>query len=343
MLQFEIIFKRVINVTFLPDSSSKDRIISKNLVRKSMFKLRKLFYLSLFLIFAYPLFAQSFNNNYHNHWRDWDDWDKWGFEFEYDRPFIEINYGLGKLQHNNFNTDFSKSGLMELKLGYLKESSFYYDNIDDRKESFAFGSKIGTALQSEDAAADEFQSTVWRFGIATRNTLGYYWDDVSLLPYHQDGFAWSRLESDDFNYQSQSLEVLIGLLTPDELNDYKIVERYRDTFRFGTVAEGGIRIEFAETVSLNAGYEAAVIFPRHLFWKHAGSYLIEKAGQGALTYFIDEIMDSSPVAGPIVNFLLQNGYSYAFYLLKKEDMNWPFSTETPLTFETFKFGVTFTF
>lgn len=308
-----------------------------------MFKRRKLFSLSLFLIFAYPLFAQSFNNNSYNHWRDWDEWDRWGFQFEYDRPFIEVNYGLGELKHKNFNTDFSKSGLIELKLGYLKESSFYYDNIDDRKESFVFGSKIGTALQSEDAAADEFQSTVWRFGIATRNTVGYYWDDVSLLPYHQDGFAWSRLESDDFAYSSHPLEIITQLLTPDVLNDYKIVERYRDTFRFGTVAEGGIRIEFAETVSLNAGYEAAVIFPRHLFWKHAGSYIIEKAGQGALTYFIDEIMDSSPVAGPIVNFLLHNGYSYAFYMLKKDDMNWPFATETPLTFETFKFGVTFTF
>jgi hypothetical protein len=54
-------------------------------------------------------------------------------------------------------------------------------------------------------------------------------------------------------------------------------------------------------------------------------------------------MDSSPVAGPIMNFLLKGGYSYAFYKLKSEKMNWPFNTETPLTYETIKFGLTFSF
>lgn len=304
--------------------------------------LRKTFIMFFIFVLAVPLIAQT-HYNYNTRIRDWEDWEDWGFEFEYDRPFIEVNYGIGEPKNEDFTNDFSKIGLVELKLGYLKESSFYYDNIDDRKESFVLGSKIGTSLQSEDASSDEFRSTLYRFGIATRNTLGYYWGDVSLLPYHQDGFVWSRLESDDLVYNNQSFDVLLNLLSPEDLNNYQVIERYRDAFRFGTINEGGIRLEFAETVSLNAGYEAAVIFPRHLFWKHAGSFIIEKAGQGALKFFIDEILDSSPVAGPIVNFILQNGYSYAFYLLKKDDMNWPFTTESPLTYETFKFGLTFTF
>lgn len=303
---------------------------------------RKLLSVFLILLFSVPLFAQT-HNNYSNNWGDWDDWGNYGFEFDYDRPFIEVNYGFGEPKNENFNADFSKVGLIELKLGYLKESSFYYDNIDDRTESFVFGSKIGSALNNEDADAGEFKSTLWRFGLATRNTLGYNWDYVSLLPYHQDGFVWSRLESDDLTYSDQPINALLNFLSPEQLNDYKIVERYRDAFRFGTVNEGGIRLEFAESISINAGYEAAVIFPRHLFWKQAGSYIIEKAGQGALTYFIEEILDSSPVAGPIVSFILQNGYSYAFYMLKKDDMNWPFTTEAPLTYETFKLGMTFTF
>lgn len=303
---------------------------------------RKILLAFFTLLFATSLFAQA-NFHYSSKWESWDDWDRWGVEFEYDRPFIEFNYGFGEPKHENFNSDFSNVGLIELKLGYLKENSYYYENIDDRTESFVFGSKIGTSLQNKDVVDGEFRSTLWRFGLATRKTLGYYWGDVSLLPYHQDGFVWSRLESDDLSYPDQQLDDLFDLLSPEDANDYRVVERYRDAFRFGTEAEGGIRLEFAETVSINAGYEASVIFPRHLFWKHAGSFIIEKAGQGALTYFIEEILDSSPVAGPIVNFVLQNGYSYAFYLLKKEDMNWPFSTEAPLTYETFKFGVTFTF
>ena len=125
--------------------------------------------------------------------------------------------------------------------------------------------------------------------------------------------------------------------------DKKILDRYDGAFRFGTASEGGVRIEIANTVSLDAGFEASVIFPRHLFWKQLISFAIESGGQGAVDFFVDEVMDNSPAAGPIVNFVLKNALSYGFYLLKKDSMNWPFETEKPLTYETFKMGVSFTF
>ena len=304
-----------------------------------MFKSKRHLLLILTLLFSTSLFAQSnFKNNY-----EWDDWSDYGFEFDYDRPFIELNYGFGQPKHDAFNVDLSKVGLIELKLGYLKESDISHYNIDDRKESFVFGSKISPDLSNNEVKPLEFESTLWRFGFASRNTLGYYGDDFSVLPYYQDGFVWSMLETSETKYPILDENEIVNLLSPEAANDYKIVERYRDTFRFGTVNEGGIRFEFVNSISINAGYEASVIFPRHLFWKQAGSYIIQKAGQGALNYFIDEIIDSSPIAGPIVSFLLQNGYAYAFYQLQKKDMNWPFSTEAPLTYETFKLGVTFTF
>ncbi|MFA7228081.1 MAG: hypothetical protein WC061_03515, partial [Melioribacteraceae bacterium] len=73
------------------------------------------------------------------------------------------------------------------------------------------------------------------------------------------------------------------------------------------------------------------------------SLIIEEGAKGILNHFIDKVADSSPYAAPIVNFFLKNGLSYAFFSLKKANMNWPFSTESPLTYETFKFGITFTF
>lgn len=303
-----------------------------------MFKRTKLFLLFAIITISIQINAQQ----YYSYGGDWDDWDDWNVQVEFDRPFIEVNYGFGQPKHDKFNSDFSNIGLMEIKLGYLKESDLFYDNIDDRKETFLFGSKLSTDLSNSDQKPTEFESTLWRFGLATRHTLGYYSENFSVLPYHQDGFVWSMLELDEAKYPVLH-ETLLGLLTPEAANDYKIVERYRDTFRFGTINEGGIRFEIMNTVSLNAGYEASVIFPRHLFWKQAGSYIIQKAGQGALTYFVNEILDSSPIAGPIVSFILQNGYAYTFHLLKQKDMNWPFDTETPLTYETFKLGVTFTF
>lgn len=293
--------------------------------------------LSVFLCLS--INAQSKNNVY----AAWDDWDDWRFEFSYNRPFIELNYGFGKPAHDKFNGNFSEIGAIELKLGYLKENTSIYSSLDKRKESYVFASKIATDLSTADLNNTEFECTLWRFGMATRNTLGYSGGSVAVLPYNQSGFVWSQLTAPESRYPVIPHDQIFELLLPNEASDYKIIERYRDSFRFGTVAEGGIRVEFLNTVSINAGYEASVVFPRHLFWKHAGSYIIEKAGQGALTYFIDEITDSSPIAGPLVNFILQNGYAYAFHILKKKDMNWPFQTEAPLTYETFKFGVTFTF
>ncbi len=295
----------------------------------------------IFTVFLISISAQPHFNSKFNY--EWDDWNDWDLNFDYDRPFIELNYGVGEQNQQKFNGHFPTIGLLEIKLGYLKESRYEYGVLDDRKESFFFGSKIAPTLTSDDLAASEFESTLWRFGFASRNTLGYYGDPISILPYHQDGFAWSRLEAPESKYPILSEGEVLNLLSPEAANDYRIIDRYRDSFRFGTIVEGGIRLEFEEFVSLNAGYEAAVIFPRHLFWKQAGSYIIEKAGEGALNYFINEVTDATPEAGPIVRFLLLNAYSYAFHLLKQDDMNWPFTTEEPLTYETLKFGVTFTF
>jgi len=50
-------------------------------------------------------------------------------------------------------------------------------------------------------------------------------------------------------------------------------------------------------------------------------------------------VDDNPVIGPIVNFVVRAGYLYTYYLLSEKNMNWPFSTEAPLRYEIFNFGV----
>jgi len=102
-------------------------------------------------------------------------------------------------------------------------------------------------------------------------------------------------------------------------------------------------LDINKSFALDGGYEISSVFPRHLFWKHLGSFVIEQVGVGLLEQFIDEVMYSSPAAGPVVNFLLKNGFLFAFSQLKKEKMNWPFDSTSPLTHENFKFGVQFTF
>jgi hypothetical protein len=85
------------------------------------------------------------------------------------------------------------------------------------------------------------------------------------------------------------------------------------------------------------------VYERHLFWKWAGSGIIELASQGLLDAFIREILKSTPAAGPVVFFILKSALGYGLYELRQEKMNWPFSSAPPMAFDNIKFGVTFVF
>jgi len=312
--------------------------------------LRKIFLLvfSLLFIGTLNLSAQdeedttaTTKSEHHWKWFEWNkhEWFKWHF---HGKPFIELNYGLGVLKHDKLVSKFADVGQLEIKLGYATHDEFYEDDLIDFKERYLFVSKIGSQLKSQDIPLGKMETSLWRFGFAQRTGYGYNLGEVSILPYHESGFSWSRLDVQTYPAQFFLL-VNPPLSLEDARTDTEILNRFHDATRFGTIWEGGARVEFAKSFSVNAGYEASVIFPRHMFWYHAGSFVIEEVGLHLLDEFIDEVADSSPYAAPVVNFLLKNGFSYAFYSLKKEKMNWPFNTEAPLTYETFKLGVTFTF
>lgn len=294
----------------------------------------RLFVMLFLLATASSIIAQNNKLLQKNNW-DWDD-EFW--HWKGGKPFIETNWGLGKPMHDKLFSKFSNIGLVELKLGFVSFDEFYDDeSIIEFDEKYTFISQLSTKLRSESRKYDELPTELLRFGFGNREGYGYDLGDLMILPYTQSAVMLSKLEMKDY-----PVSIFPTLSLQNALDDTEILKRFDRNFRFGTLAEGGLRINFG-LVSFNAGYEAAVIFPRYLFWKHIGSYAIEMAGLKALDRFVNEVMDASPAAGPIVNFLLKSGYSYAFYTLKKEKMNWPFNSETPLTYETFKIGITFTF
>lgn len=311
-----------------------------------MFRKIFLFASAVILLTGINLFAQneqdSTDEKWHDrNWYDWENYEWFGWEF-HGQPFIELNYGLGTTKHDKLLSKFTNGGMAEIKLGYATQESYYSENIIEFRDKYSFVSKFSADLKSSSVTIGEMKSDLWRFGFAKRSGYGYRINSLSILPYHGSGFTWSKLDMIDYPAK-------IYLLTTPPMNiedarsDTDILNRFHDSFRFGTLSEGGIRIEVVSFASVDFGYEATVIFPRHLFWKHIGSFIIEESASGVLNHFIDEVADSSPYAAPVVNFLLKNGLSYAFYSLRKANMNWPFSTEAPLTYETFKIGVTFTF
>lgn len=305
--------------------------------------IRKIFlFIVSFSFLAYiNLSAQDENDSTKENWYDWNDneWFEWEF---HGKPFIEVNYGLGTPKHDKLISKFADVGLGEIKLGYASRDSYWEDDIIEFSEKYLFASRLASDLKSTSTTLGIMNSSLQRVGFAKRKGYGYRINTFRILPYHGEGFVWSRLDMK--NYPAQFFyRTNPPMSLSDAIRDTDILNRFQDAVRFGTVVEGGVRFDLASFISLNAGFEAAVIFPRHMFWKQLGSMIIEEGAQGLLSRFIDEIADSSPYAAPIVNFLLKNGFSYAFYSLKKEKMNWPFETEAPLTYETFKIGVTFTF
>ncbi|MCF8240639.1 MAG: hypothetical protein K9J16_04570 [Melioribacteraceae bacterium] len=276
--------------------------------------------------------------NFNIHSDDWDDWNVniWDW-YSGSHPFIEFNYGLTQVKNKNLFAGFGKIGMAEIKVGYAD-----YDNweepiieIDDKFVFVSFTSKD----LNDKIEVDEFETKSWRMGLGFRKGYGYEFGGIAFIPYFESGIAWTKLDVVDYN----STEMIAFHGVSAMANDLNTLERFNNNFRFGTTNETGIKFQFAQLLSLNASYSADVIFPRHMVWYHLGSFVIESAGNGAIDYFVEEVIDSSPIAGPIVYLLLKSGFTYGFHVLKREQMNWPFETEAPVTMETIKFGVTFTF
>jgi len=304
-----------------------------------MLKLNLLIVLSL-ILFSISSFAQDDSTktqkDWEWHWNEWDDWNDWNEDFEVSEthPAISLQYGLANLSRNDLQSTFVDPNLLELKLGYIRDKKAWgTDYIIKHSYKFLYLSNESNKLSGKEAAGTEIESNMWRFGFGRSSGYGYkLGENAAIIPYYTYTLNWSNI---DFKYPS--IQTISADPDIDKLNFYD------ESFRFGTSSEGGVRIKVIDNLMLDAGYERSIVFQRHLFWKWAGSALIEAAAQGLLDDFIKEVFESSPVAGPIVNFLLKNGLAYGFYELRQDKMNWPFSSEAPISYDQFKFGVTVVF
>ena len=286
------------------------------------------------LLFVGATFAQegdSTSSSRHHRWYHW----KNDFNFLHEgfrgRPTLGFLYGFSKMSLKNAQRTYADPELMELKIGYTsKRSTWDDDNIFDYNYKYLQISYFSTELANTPSNAD-VQSKMWRVGFSKASGYGYDFGDFNLIPYNASGFSWSRVE------MLPDKIVTFAPLPPSGLEDYD------NTIRFGTSAEGGLKFTYAGHYVIEAGYERSIIFRRHLFGKWVMSAIIEDATQSLLDGFIDEVLDHSPKAAPIVNFLLKNALSYGIYELRQSKMNWPFNTEPPLSYNQFKFGVTIVF
>lgn len=264
---------------------------------------------------------------------DQDDWLDFNWEgdklFLRGSPSISLGFGQSQVNHKNLRSSFTKPNLLELKLGYTNiRPSKYSEDILKYKFNHIFLSNFFTKSKGVNSLSNDVRTDMWRFGFGNASGYGYDLGSSAIIPYHSTSLSWSRVKFKD---------------TLTSLDDAQIAERYNESFRFGTGAEAGIKFKIVPLVSLDVSYERTIIFERHLFWKWAGSGIIEAASQGMLDHFIGKIGKSSPMALPIVSVILKSALSYGIYELRQEKMNWPFSSAAPLSYDQWKVGVTFNF
>jgi hypothetical protein len=253
----------------------------------------------------------------------------WAWQGKYS-PYVEITTGLSRLKHEKFQSTMPEEGFGEVKLGY-SQSQQYERIVWELDQRFVFGTYMDeNTVSFTSPVAGDFKAKITRFGLGNRLGYGYQLGSFELLPFFQSGLVWTKIKSDTLNSDLSK-------------NDLDILSRYQDTFRFGIQTEGGVKIQIMKSIGIIGSYELAVIYPRHIFWPWLGSYIIIQSGMGMISAFAYDIIHSSPLFGPVFYFLLKNGLAYAFYQGVKEKMNWPFSSETPMTIENIKVGISLTF
>jgi len=261
----------------------------------------------------------------------WND-ENWDFEFDFfdhhKSPTVSLSYGVSSVDIKNFSGTFADHNIPEIKLGYTSEDpAWSNEDILEYRFSYLFLSNITTDITGT-PSENEIESDIWRFGFGWAEGYGYELGRSAIIPYNSFSLAWSRIDVKNM---------------PADESDAAKLALFDDAFRFGSGAEAGLKIKIIPLINLEVAYERSAVFERHLFWKWAGSALIEAAGNWALEAFVDKIMDSTPYAAPVVGFVLKSAFSYGIYELRKEKMNWPFNSAAPVSIDQIKFGVTFNF
>ncbi|NCQ17734.1 MAG: hypothetical protein COZ80_03685 [Ignavibacteria bacterium CG_4_8_14_3_um_filter_37_9] len=261
---------------------------------------------------------------------DEDSYHNFNIDFHlHGNPTIETNYGFSKNSLNLLTGKFNKANLAELKLGYTNEYNVSNTESIMKYNSSYFGISNSSYKLAKKSVSSDLDGDMWRFAAGWDRGYGYKPSQKSaIIFYNGNAFTLSRLKIDN--------------PIPD-IADSLSLNMFRDAFRYGQKTEAGMKIQIIPQLVLNASYERAQVFPRWLFWKWAGGAIIEVAAQSMVDEFVDKILDSTPMAAPVINFLLKNGLSYGIYELRKDKMNWPFNTPAPFMTDSYKFGVTFIF
>ncbi|MFC2131716.1 hypothetical protein ACFLSQ_09800 [Bacteroidota bacterium] len=267
----------------------------------------------------------------------WD--DDFESSFSIKHPTVELKYGMGEpsIHKDLFSSKFEKVNSVEARFGFMTKKEKLFENtvFEYTFNYFFLGNITSDWNKTNEANSVRINTDAWQWGFGFSKGYGYkFGEKTDLVLYSTGALAWTSI---DFLDTSATIPIENA-----DMDNAKM-DYFGDNFRFGDYFEGGIKFQVYEPLAFTVGYQRGIVLPRHMFWKWLGGGIVEGIGEGIISWFSDEVVESSPTFGPIVYFVLKNAYSYGIYELRKKRMNWPFDTEAPLMYENFKVGMSFGF
>lgn len=239
------------------------------------------------------------------------------------RPYIEAGYGAAILDQKLFAAELPTLGVAELRFGYreMKPYKSWGYKLDDRSLSGSYGTTQMPFGKSGSGEGEKY----WRVAAARKDGYGYDIAIAKFILHHGYSFSLTGLSAGSYGTISTA--------------DSAIMQRYDGRTNFSLSTEPGITAEVLGFLSVSAGYEATVVYPRVVFPQWFVSYLLASSSIVLVSGFADDIVNLSPVLGPALYFVLRNAVALAFAYAWRSDMNWPFPSETPFMTHLVKLNV----
>ncbi len=241
---------------------------------------------------------------------------------------FNLDYGLTYYNIKPHTTLFNNNGSLTFN---------YYgclENIDKSSNS-SFSVLVKTRFSRAENSfggsdkLSEIKMSSSQFGSGFYFSIGYYSDNLSVLPYNSLPLplSWCKIKVDTY---------------PDNIpmNEKEYINKMEGKIRFGTLREIGIMFFIKNKYVINLNYENQIIYPRHLVLMDFGSQSLEFFSTLILFLPISFLESSSNSRTGIIitNFILQSVLNYGYSKLRQDKIYWPFNSEPGLSIQQFKLG-----
>jgi len=248
-------------------------------------------------------------------------------------PTLRMSYGFVDPSLKEVQAPFADLGTVEIGIGSMT-LEVARDNLVECEVGEVQVGRVSAPLR-EGAAFGETELEGWRANLNWATGYGYPIGKVRFVLTQTMGLGFTRVDIDTSGFGDGD--------DPAVAADLRDLGYFDEEIRFGTNMEAGALLQIGSFAGIQAGYERSLAFRSFQGFEWLGSALLEQAGRALLTAFVDRVRERRPAAVPILNFVLQNGWSYAAYELRRKDMYFPFDSAPPLLLDNFKVGVRFTF